>query len=89
MRMETNMAILGGITVETEIIAGSAILPIRQILALGRGATVPLDCGPDDPSPMQFNGMIVAVGQVQVDGEKMALKVTDIASRTPRTLHPA
>jgi flagellar motor switch protein FliN/FliY len=89
MQKDAIMAVLGSITVETEIIAGSAILPIRQILALGRGATVPLDCGPDDPSPMQFNGMIVAVGQVQVDGEKMALKVTDIAGRTPRASHPA
>ena len=75
------MSALNDVPVECTIALGSTTLPIKQILKLSRGATIPLDCNEDDPTLIFINGQLIAKGQILVDGEKMLLEITDLVKR--------
>ena len=76
------MSAVEGIKVELEIVLGSAKLPIRQILKMSRGAIIPLDCGYDDPTLVYVNNELVAEGQIQVEGDKMALEISRVVTKS-------
>jgi flagellar motor switch protein FliN/FliY len=63
------------------VVLGSSRLPIRQILKMGRGALIPLDCGYDDPTELYVNEKLIARGKVRVTGDRMSLEVTEIVKR--------
>lgn len=75
------MSVLESISVELSIVLGSAQIPIRQIVKMGRGAMIPLDRGQDDPTLVYVNDELVAKGQVLVEGDQMLLEVTEIVQR--------
>ncbi|BCA58936.1 FliM/FliN family flagellar motor switch protein [Sphingomonas sp. HMP6] len=75
------MSVLESIYVDMSVVLGSAQVPIRQILKMGRGAMIPLDCGHDDPTLVYVNDELVARGKVLVDGDQMSLEVTEIVQR--------
>ncbi|MFZ4746936.1 MAG: FliM/FliN family flagellar motor switch protein [Sphingomonas sp.] len=75
------MSVLESISVEMSIVLGSAQIPIRQILKMGRGAMIPLDRGQDDPTLVYVNDELVAKGQVLVEGSQMLFEVTEIVKR--------
>jgi flagellar motor switch protein FliN/FliY len=75
------MSVLESISVEMSIVLGSAQIPIRQILKMGRGAMIPLDRGQDDPTLVYVNDELVAKGQVLVEGSQMLFEVTEIVQR--------
>lgn len=70
------MSILGEVTVAVSVVLGSTQVPIRQVLKMGRGAMIPLDCGTDDPSELHVNGIAVAHGRILITGERMSFEVT-------------
>lgn len=75
------MSVLEGIPVDLSIVLGSTSLPIRQVLKMGRGAMIPLDCGHSDPTLVYVNNQLVAKGKVLVDGEHMSLEITEVVQR--------
>jgi flagellar motor switch protein FliN/FliY len=75
------MSVLESIYVDMSIVLGSAQVPIRQILKMGRGAMIPLDCGHDDPTLVYVNGELVAKGLIMVDGDQMSLEVSEVVQR--------
>ena len=75
------MSVLESIYVDMSIVLGSAQVPIRQILKMGRGAMFPLDCGHDDPTLVYVNGELVAKGRIMVDGDQMSLEVSEVVQR--------
>ena len=75
------MSVLESISVEMSIVLGSAQIPIRQILTMGRGAMIPLDRGQNDPTLVYVNDELVAKGQVLVEGSQMLFEVTEIVKR--------
>lgn len=75
------MSVLESIFVDMSVVLGSAQVPIRQILKMGRGAMIPLDCGHDDPTLVYVNDELVARGRVLVEGDQMSLEVTEIVQR--------
>jgi flagellar motor switch protein FliN/FliY len=78
------MSVLETIYVDMSIVLGSAQVPIRQILKMGRGAMIPLDCGHEDPTLVYVNEALVAKGRVLVEGDKMSLEITEVEMRAPR-----
>ncbi|WP_404367744.1 FliM/FliN family flagellar motor switch protein [Sphingomonas sp. MMS24-J45] len=76
------MSVLESIYVDLSVVLGSAQVPIRQILKMGRGAMIPLDCGHDDPTLVYVNDELVARGKVMVDGDQMSLEVIEIVQRS-------
>jgi len=75
------MSVVDDISIDMSIVLGSANVPIRQILHMGRGATIALDCGHDDPTLVFVNGRLVARGRVLVAEEQMSLEVTEVVRR--------
>jgi len=69
------------VPVQMSIVLGSTHLPIRQILKMGRGALIPLDCGYDDPTEIYVNEKMIARGKIRVSGDRMSIEVTDIVKR--------
>ncbi|AGH49046.1 MULTISPECIES: FliM/FliN family flagellar motor switch protein [Sphingomonadales] len=75
------MSVLEGIPIDLSIVLGSTNLPIRQVLKMGRGAMIPLDCGHNDPTLVYVNNQLVAKGKVLVEGEHMSLEITEVVQR--------
>lgn len=75
------MSALEDVSVQMSVVLGSTRLPIRQILKMGRGAMIPLDCGYDDPSELHVNGTRIALGKIQVTGDRMALEITHMIEK--------
>lgn len=69
------------IPVEIQIVLGSADVPIRQILKMGRGAMIPLECGHDDPTLVYVNDQPVAHGKVLVTGDRMSVEITEVLKK--------
>lgn len=75
------MSVLETISVDMTIVLGSAQVPIRQILKMGRGAMIPLDCGQDDPTLVYVNNELVAKGRILVNLDQMSLEVSEVVRK--------
>jgi flagellar motor switch protein FliN len=75
------MSALDTVNVEMSVVLGSTRMPIRQILKMGRGAMIALDCGYDDPSELHVNGTLIALGKIGVSGDRISLEITDMVER--------
>ena len=75
------MSVLESIAVDLSVVLGSAQLPVRQVLKMGRGAVIPLDCGEDDPTLIYVNDQLVARGRILVRYETMSIEITDVVRR--------
>lgn len=75
------MSVLDNIAVDMTIVLGSARVPIKQMLKMGRGAMIPLDCGAEDPSLVYVNDELVAKGRILVNLDQMSLEVTEVVRK--------
>ena len=75
------MSVLESISVDMTIVLGSTHIPIKQILKMGRGAMIPLDCGHDDPTLVYVNNELVARGRILVNRDQMSLEITDVVRK--------
>ncbi|MCH4151009.1 MAG: FliM/FliN family flagellar motor switch protein [Sphingobium sp.] len=75
------MSAINDVEVELSIVLGATRLPVREILAMSRGAMIPLDCTQDEPSLVVVNGHVVARGQILVEEDRMSLEITDVLKR--------
>jgi flagellar motor switch protein FliN/FliY len=75
------MSVLEQISIDLTVVLGSAQVPIRQILKMGRGAMIPLDCGQDDPTLVYVNDELVAKGRILVNREEMSIEITEIVRK--------
>lgn len=69
---------LKAVHVQVAVVLGSTRLPIREILKMGRGTTIPLDSCADDLSELHANGLAIACGRMQVAGEQLSFAVTEL-----------
>ena len=77
------MSTIDRIAVEIAILLGSAKMPVHQLLRMGRGAVIELDATADDEVTILANDIPVARGQVILQGEHIAIRVTQILRRDP------
>lgn len=75
------MSVLESIYIDMTVVLGSAQVPIRQILKMGRGAMIPLDCGQDDPTLVYVNDELVAKGRILVNRDQMSIEVTQVVRK--------
>lgn len=78
------MSALDDIMIDVTVVLGSASVPIRQILHMGRGAMIPLDASHDDPTHICVNGKVIAEGKVLVAEDQMSIEVTQVSRRQVR-----
>ena len=65
------------VSVEITVVLGTARLPMHQLLRMGRGAVIELDCSPRDDVMILANNTPIARAEIMIQEEKIAVSVTD------------
>ena len=71
---------LDNVKVEISVVLGRSVIPMHQLLRMGRGAVIELDTNQDDPVTILANDKPVAKGEIQIQGDKIAVSVVDLLS---------
>ena len=81
------------IPVSVQVVLGSAMMPVSNLLKLGRGAVIPLDHRVGEPVDIIVNGRVIARGEIVVvedDNSRLGVSLTEIADppEPPRSRWP-
>jgi flagellar motor switch protein FliN/FliY len=71
---------VNSVNVEISVVLGRSILPMQQLLRMGRGAVIPLDAKATDEVWILANNHPVARGEIQISDDKIAINVTRAAN---------
>lgn len=64
------------VKVEISVVLGKSVIPMQQLLRMGRGAVIELDARQTDEVWILANGQPVARGDIVIQGEKICVNVT-------------
>ena len=70
------MTQINAVDVEISVVLGRSVLPMSQLLRMGRGAVIPLDAAEGDEVWILANNYPVARGEIQIAEDKIAIAVT-------------
>jgi flagellar motor switch protein FliN/FliY len=73
--MSTN---LGSVRVEISVVLGRSVIPMHQLLRMGRGAVIELDSHQDDPVLIMANDRPVARGEIVIRGDKIGVSILNV-----------
>ena len=76
------MATLDKVSLDIAVVLGTAVMPVHQVLRLGRGAIIELQSSEDDEVKILANSFPVAKGTVIVSGNKIAVEVKEMLPRS-------
>jgi len=77
------MATLDKVSLDISVVLGTTLMPVHQVLRLGRGAVIELDAHENDEVKILANNFPVAKGAVVVSGNRIAVEVKEMLPRTP------
>ncbi|HVU22064.1 MAG TPA: FliM/FliN family flagellar motor switch protein [Rhizomicrobium sp.] len=69
---------INGVKVEISVVLGRSVIPMHQLLRMGRGAVIELDASQDDPVTLLANDKPVAKGEIVIHGDKIGVSVTSL-----------
>ena len=69
---------IDNVKVEISVVLGRSVIPMHQLLRMGRGAVIELDSHQDDPVLVLANDKPVARGEIQIHGDKIGVSVVDL-----------
>jgi flagellar motor switch protein FliN/FliY len=81
-RSGRNLDTILRIPVSVQVVLGSAMMPVSNLLKLGRGAVIPLDHRVGEPVDIIVNGRVIARGEIVVvedDNSRLGVSLTEIA----------
>ena len=67
------------VEVEISVVLGRSVLPMSQLLRMGRGAVIPLDASETDEVWILANNYPVARGEIEIREDRIAITVTRAA----------
>ena len=70
---------VNAVGVELSVVLGRCVLPMHQLLRMGRGAVIPLDTRESEPVWILANNHPIARGEITISGERLAVTVTGAA----------
>lgn len=73
---ELRMSQIEAVDVELSVVLGRSVLPMSQLLKMGRGAVIPLDASEHDEVWILANNHPVARGQIEIRDDRIAITVT-------------
>lgn len=73
------MSQINAVNVEISVVLGRSVLPMAQLLKMGRGAVIPLDASEHDEVWILANNHPVARGQIEIRDDRIAITVTRAA----------
>jgi flagellar motor switch protein FliN/FliY len=77
------MPTLDKVSLRIAVVLGTTNMPIHQVLRLGRGAIIELDTSEGDAVKILANDIPVATGAVVVNGNRIAVEVSELLPRSP------
>jgi flagellar motor switch protein FliN len=77
------VATLDTVSLDIAVVLGSTVMPVHQVLRLGRGAIIELETGEEEDVQILVNNHPVAKGTVIVMGNRIAVEVKDMLPRAP------
>ncbi len=66
------------VKVEISVVLGRSVIPMHQLLRMGRGAVIELDSHQDEPVMILANDRPVARGEIVLHGDKIGVSVTEV-----------
>ncbi len=72
------MSSIVDVKVEISVVLGSSVIPMHQLLRMGRGAVIELDSHQDEPVTVLANNRPVAKGEIIIDGDRIAVSISEI-----------
>ncbi|HEX3485249.1 MAG TPA: FliM/FliN family flagellar motor switch protein [Micropepsaceae bacterium] len=72
------MSSLNDVKVEIAVVLGRSVIPMAQLLRMGRGAVIELDSHQDEPVMILANNKPVAKGDINIDGDRISVCISDI-----------
>jgi flagellar motor switch protein FliN/FliY len=69
---------LEGVKVEISVVLGRSVIPMHQLLRMGRGAVIELDSHQEDPVLVLANDRPVAKGEIVIQADRIAVSVTEL-----------
>lgn len=79
--MGAKMNSVNKVFVELSVVLGKTTLPIQQLLKMGRGAVIELNARHEDDVLLLANNIPIARGQIVVEGERIAVSITELISQ--------
>ena len=76
MREQRVSGQVDAVNVEISVVLGRSILPMQQLLRMGRGAVIPLGAKTNDEVWILANNHPVARGEIQINEDKICIAVT-------------
>lgn len=61
---------------------GSAMLSVREVMALSKGSVVELNRMNGDPADVFANDRLIARGEIEVQDDRVAIRITELVSVT-------
>ena len=75
------MSTFDKVSIDITVVLGTTLMPIHQVLRLGRGAIIELESAEDDAVHILANNLPVAKGTVVVNGNRIAVEVAALLPR--------
>lgn len=67
---------LHAVKVEVSVLLGRSLLPMHQLLRMGRGAVIPLDTHEGDVLWVLANNHPIARGELTIKGDRICITIT-------------
>jgi flagellar motor switch protein FliN/FliY len=66
------------VKVEISVVLGRSVIPMHQLLRMGRGAVIELNSKQDDAVMVLANDRPVARGDIIIQGDRIAVSITEL-----------
>lgn len=67
---------LGAVEVEITVLLGRSLMPMQQLLRMGRGAVIQLDTQENDKVWILANNHPIARGELIIEGDRISVSIT-------------
>ena len=78
------MSSLNTVKVEISVVLGRSVIPMHQLLRMGRGAVIELDSHQDESVMILANNRPVAKGDIVIEGDRIAVSINEILKGYPQ-----
>ncbi len=75
-----DLGLIMNVPLRLSVELGSAMLPVREVLELGRGSVVELDRMNGEPADVYVNDRLIARGELAVEDERVAVQITELVA---------
>lgn len=75
---EAGLGLVMEVPLRLSVEIGSAMLPVREVLALTKGSVVELNRMDGDPADVFANDRLIARGELAVQDDRVAIRITEL-----------